>query len=165
MASVTYTTQLLNSVLMLVNLLMRFYDIDSGHIFIDGQNIQDISRKNLRRNVAIVLQDTVLFSDTILANLKYGRESASKEEVEQAVSMSRCGDLLQSRRGAGTPFSPGQARASARDSVSRCAIVESPLSQSIVNSRICLIDIPARLRDAMINNLSKSDSLNIRFPF
>lgn len=116
MASVTYTTQLLNSVLMLVNLLMRFYDIDSGHIFIDGQNIQDISRKNLRRNVAIVLQDTLLFSDTILANLKYGRESASKEEVEQAVSMSRCGDLLQSLprgwdtilSGAGESISQGQ---------------------------------------------------------
>ena len=114
MASVTYTTQLLNGVLMLVNLLMRFYDIDSGHIFIE--KIQDISRKNLRRNVAIVLQDTVLFSDTILANLKYGRESASKEEVEQAVSMSRCGDLLQSLprgwdtilSGAGESISQGQ---------------------------------------------------------
>lgn len=100
----------------LVNLLMRFYDIDSGHVLIDGQDIQDISRSDLRRNVAIVLQDTVLFGDTILTNLKYGRESASKEDVEQAVSMSRCGDLLQSLpqgwdtvlSGAGENISQGQ---------------------------------------------------------
>ena len=100
----------------LVNLLMRFYDIDSGHILIDGQDIQDISRSDLRRNVAIVLQDTVLFSDTILNNLKYGRESASREDVAQAVSMSRCDDLLQSLpqgwdtvlSGAGEGISQGQ---------------------------------------------------------
>ena len=100
----------------LVNLLLRFYDIDSGHILIDGQDIQDISRSDLRRNVAIVLQDTVLFSDTILNNLKYGRESASREDVAQAVSMSRCDDLLQSLpqgwdtvlSGAGEGISQGQ---------------------------------------------------------
>lgn len=79
----------------LVNLLMRFYDIDSGSILIDGQDIQDISRDDLRRNVAIVLQDTVLFHDTILNNLRYGSEHASMEDVEQAARMSRCGELIE----------------------------------------------------------------------
>lgn len=79
----------------LVNLLMRFYDIDSGSILIDGQDIKDISRDDLRRNVAIVLQDTVLFHDTILNNLRYGSEHASIEDVEQAARMSRCGELIE----------------------------------------------------------------------
>ena len=100
----------------LVNLLMRFYDIDSGHILIDGQDIQDISRSDLRQKAAIVLQDTVLFSDTVLNNLKYSRESASREDIMQAVSMSHCDDLLQSLpqgwdtvlSGAGEGISQGQ---------------------------------------------------------
>ena len=53
-----------------VNLLMRFYDIDSGQILIDGVNIKDIDCNELRRNTAIVLQDTVLFADTVEHNLK-----------------------------------------------------------------------------------------------
>ena len=55
---------------------MRFYDIDSGEILINGENIQDISRDSLRHNIAIVLQDTVLFGGTIRDNLKYGNENA-----------------------------------------------------------------------------------------
>lgn len=78
----------------MVNLLMRFYDIDSGSIRINGQNIQEISRKELRKNVAIVLQDTVLFSDTLRNNLKYGREEATEEELDRAVEMSHCSELL-----------------------------------------------------------------------
>ena len=77
-----------------VNLLMRYYDIDSGEIRIDGQNIADISRDSLRRNVAIVLQDTVLFSDTIRSNLLYANESAAQEQLDNAVRMSRCEDML-----------------------------------------------------------------------
>lgn len=77
-----------------VNLLMRFYDIDSGEIFINRQNIKDISRDSLRKNVAIVLQDTVLFSDTVLNNLKYGNADAGLEEIEEAVGMSRCKEMI-----------------------------------------------------------------------
>ena len=80
----------------MVNLLMRFYEIDSGKISIDGQDIQTISRDKLRRNVAIVLQDTTLFSDTVLNNLKYGSEFATMEDVRQAACMSRCDELIQS---------------------------------------------------------------------
>lgn len=78
-----------------VNLLMRFYDIDSGEIFINNQNIRDISRENLRQNVAIVLQDTVLFSNTVQNNLKYGNENAGFEEIEKAVEMSRCKEMIE----------------------------------------------------------------------
>ena len=77
-----------------VNLLMRYYDIDSGEILIGGQNVADISRDSLRKNIAIVLQDTVLFSDTIRNNLKYANEQVTEEELANAVEMSRCTELL-----------------------------------------------------------------------
>ena len=100
----------------MVNLLMRFYDIDSGKISIDGQDIQTISRDDLRRNVAIVLQDTTLFSDTVLNNLKYGSEYATMEDIRWAICMSRCDELIQGLpqgwdtvlTGAGETISQGQ---------------------------------------------------------
>ncbi|MDO5785195.1 MAG: ABC transporter ATP-binding protein [Eubacteriales bacterium] len=79
----------------IVNLLMRFYDIDSGEILINHQNIKNISRDDLRKNVAIVLQDTVLFSDTVRHNLKYGNENATDAQMQKAVEMSCCEDMLQ----------------------------------------------------------------------
>ena len=78
----------------MVNLLMRFYDIDGGNIFINDQNIREISQDSLRKNIAIVLQDTVLFSDTIRNNLRYGNEDASDEQIERAARMSCLADML-----------------------------------------------------------------------
>lgn len=78
----------------IVNLLMRFYDIDSGEIRINSQDIRDISRESLRQNVAIVLQDTVLFHGTIRDNLRYGNENATEEQIEKAVEMSCCTEML-----------------------------------------------------------------------
>ena len=77
-----------------VNLLMRFYEVDSGEIRINDQNIQDVALDDLRKNVAIVLQDTVLFSDNIRNNLKYANESATEEELEKAAQMSHCGEMI-----------------------------------------------------------------------
>ena len=77
-----------------VNLLMRFYDVDSGEIRIDGQRIADVARPSLRRDVAIVLQDTVLFTDTVRANLVYASEDATQEKLDRAVRMSRCDALV-----------------------------------------------------------------------
>lgn len=77
-----------------VNLLMRFYDIDSGEILIDGVNIKDIECAKLRSSTAIVLQDTVLFSDTIRNNLKYSNPEASDEEMERAAKMSNCHTMI-----------------------------------------------------------------------
>ena len=77
-----------------VNLLMRYYDIDSGVIRIDGQNIAEVARSSIRKNVAIVLQDTVLFSDTIRNNLLYANEAATQTQLDEAVRMSRCETML-----------------------------------------------------------------------
>lgn len=77
-----------------VNLLMRFYDMDSGEIKIGGQSIAEVSRRSLRKHAAIVLQDTVLFSDTVRSNLLYANEVATQEQLEEAVRMSRCEELL-----------------------------------------------------------------------
>ena len=69
----------------IINLLTRFYETDSGEILIDGINIQDVTKDSLRKNIAIVLQDTVLFTDTIGANIRYGRLDATDEEVRRAA--------------------------------------------------------------------------------
>lgn len=71
-----------------VNLLMRFYPVDKGEILVDGVNIQDIRRDFLRKNIAIVLQDTVLFSNTIENNIKYADLDASDEAMTEAAQMS-----------------------------------------------------------------------------
>src|SRR5690606_30181296 len=60
----------------IINLLNRFYDVDSGSILIDGENIKNYSLKSLRNSIAIVLQDTYLFEDTVRENIRYGRLNA-----------------------------------------------------------------------------------------
>ena len=77
-----------------VNLLMRFYDVDSGEILIDDINIKDIDCATLRKNTAIVLQDTVLFADTIKNNLKYSNEAATDEQMYAAAAMSNCDTMI-----------------------------------------------------------------------
>lgn len=77
-----------------VNLLMRFYDVDSGEILIDDVNIKDIDCDSLRRNIAIVLQDTVLFADSIENNLRYSNSSATDEQMYMAARMSNCDSMI-----------------------------------------------------------------------
>ena len=79
----------------IINLLMRFYDIDSGEITLDGVNIQDIHLKDLRDNVGIVLQDTVLFTDTIRANMSYAKPEATEEEIRKAAEFSSCDTMIE----------------------------------------------------------------------
>ena len=69
----------------LARLLFRFYDVQSGKILIDGQNIQDVTQASLRKAIGIVPQDTVLFNDTIGYNIAYGNPSATIEEVQEAA--------------------------------------------------------------------------------
>ena len=73
----------------IVNLLTRFYEVDNGVITIDGRDITTIPKEELRRSIAIVLQDTVLFSDTIRNNIKYGKADASDEEMMRAARHAR----------------------------------------------------------------------------
>lgn len=75
----------------ITNLLTRFYDIDSGAITVDGINIKNIKRDCLRRSIAIVLQDTHLFSGTIMENIRYGNLEASDEQVMAAAKLA-CAD-------------------------------------------------------------------------
>lgn len=70
-----------------INLLTRFYDADSGTISVDGVDITQIPKQDLRRFIAIVLQDTVLFNDTINANISYGKPDATQEEIEKACKI------------------------------------------------------------------------------
>ena len=79
----------------IANLLMRFYDIDSGEILVDGQNLAEIARPSLRDKVDIVLQDTVLFTDTVMNNLLYANDEATEEDVKKAAKLSCCDKLIE----------------------------------------------------------------------
>ena len=71
----------------LVKLLFRFYDVDQGSICIDGHDIRDLTQLSLRRNIGVVPQDTVLFNDTLFANIAYGNPESSKAEINHAIDM------------------------------------------------------------------------------
>lgn len=79
----------------IVNLLTRFYPVDSGEITIDGQSIYDIPKDKLRRSIAIVLQDTVLFKDTIEENIRYGRENATLDEIKAAAKFANADEFIE----------------------------------------------------------------------
>jgi len=78
----------------IVNLLSRFYDIDSGQILIDGIDIRRINRYSLRRKLGIVLQDTFLFSETVKENIRYGKLSATDDEVILASKMANAHEFI-----------------------------------------------------------------------
>ncbi|MES9971521.1 MAG: ABC transporter ATP-binding protein/permease [Candidatus Thiodiazotropha sp.] len=79
----------------LSRLLFRFYDVSAGRILIDGQDVRHISRDSLRSAIGIVPQDTVLFNDTILYNLAYGRPQASREEIEEAARIAHIAQFIE----------------------------------------------------------------------
>ena len=78
----------------LINLLMRFYDANSGAIMVDGVNVRDYTRESLRKAYAMVLQDTWLFHGTVYENLAYGREGATREEVCEAAKAARIHNFI-----------------------------------------------------------------------
>ncbi len=80
----------------LARLLFRFYDIDSGNILIDGQNINGVTQTSLRNNIGIVPQDTVLFNYTIDHNIRYAKLDASEEEIQQAAKHANIHDFITS---------------------------------------------------------------------
>jgi ATP-binding cassette subfamily B protein len=71
----------------IVNLLSRFYDVDAGAIAIDGHDLRDVQKASIRSQLGIVLQDTFLFSGTVMENIRYGRLDASDEEVVEAAKI------------------------------------------------------------------------------
>jgi ATP-binding cassette, subfamily B, heavy metal transporter len=78
----------------LVRLLFRFYDVDEGAILIDGQDLRDVTQDSLRAALGLVPQDTVLFNDTIRANIAYGRPGASQAEIEAAARAAQIHDFI-----------------------------------------------------------------------
>ena len=79
----------------LVKLLMRFYEIESGEILLDGVNIKDVTREDLRKNIAMVLQDTWLYKDTIMENIRYGSLDKTDDEVIKASKEARSHHFVQ----------------------------------------------------------------------
>ncbi|HTV71609.1 MAG TPA: ABC transporter ATP-binding protein/permease [Rhizobiaceae bacterium] len=75
-------------------LLFRFYDIQSGAVLIDGQDVRDVTQESLRASIGMVPQDTVLFNDTIAYNIRYGRIGASEDEVMRAAELAQIGDFI-----------------------------------------------------------------------
>lgn len=116
----------------ITNLLNRFYDIDSGRITIDGMDIRDIKREHLRQNIAMVLQDTHLFSGTIMENIRYGRLDATDEEVIAAAKTAsahsfimRLSDGYNTRiEGDGANLSQGQRQLL---NIARAALSKAPI--------------------------------------
>ena len=80
----------------LVNLLMRFYDVDAGRILLDGVDIRSVSRQSLRSRIGMVLQDTWLFGGTIAENIAYGRPDATEDEVIAAARAARADPFVRS---------------------------------------------------------------------
>jgi ATP-binding cassette subfamily B protein len=80
-------------------LLYRFYDVQSGSVSIDGQDVRGVTQKSLRSAIGMVPQDTVLFNDTIAYNIRYGRPSATEAEVEQAAEIAQIGDFIKALPG------------------------------------------------------------------
>lgn len=78
----------------LVNALMRFYDLESGAIFIDGQNIADVQQESLRAHIAMVTQDTSLLHRSVRENILYGRPDASEEDIQAAIDKAEAGDFI-----------------------------------------------------------------------
>ncbi len=78
----------------LVSLIFRFFDVQDGGIFIDGQNIADVTQESLRRNIGVVQQDPVLFHRTVLENIRYGRRDATDSEVFAAARNAHCDEFI-----------------------------------------------------------------------
>ncbi len=113
-------------------LLLRFYDVTSGKILIDGNDIRDLSFKTLRESISLVSQDVKLFDDTIYNNIKYSKENATKEEVEYAAKMANVEEFVQNMENGydtkvgpnGSLLSGGQKQ---RISIARALLKNSPI--------------------------------------
>jgi ATP-binding cassette subfamily B multidrug efflux pump len=77
-----------------INLIGRFYDVCGGQVLVDGRDVREISRSSLRSQMGIVLQDTFLFSDTVMENIRYGRLEASDEEVVEAAKLAKAHEFI-----------------------------------------------------------------------
>ncbi len=116
----------------ITNLITRFYDINEGEITIDGVNIEKLSKKCLRENIAVVLQDTHLFTGTVMENIRYGRLNATDEEVIEAAKTSSAHSFIMNLpqgyetvlEGDGSNLSQGQRQLL---NIARAALSKAPI--------------------------------------
>lgn len=116
----------------IINLLPRFYDIQAGKITIDGINVKDISRESLRKSMAIVLQETHLFTGTVMENIRYGRLSATDQEVMHAAELANAHSFISRMPegyqtlldGDGSNLSQGQRQLL---NIARATVAEAPI--------------------------------------
>lgn len=149
-----------------VNLLMRFYEISAGKISIDGVDIRDIGMDELRKNIAIVLQDTVLFSDTIRNNIKYANLDAEEEKMKQAAATANCGRMIERmEQGYDTVLSEGGQNLSQGQrqllSIARAMLADPKIL--ILDEATSSVDTRTEkhIQDAMVNLMKDRTSLII----
>jgi len=116
----------------LVNLLPRFYDVDSGSITIDGHDIRDVTLNSLRRQIAVVTQQTILFNDTVRSNIAYGDGSRGEEDIREAARAAHALDFIERLpQGFDTVIGEGGSRLSGgerqRLSIARAILKDAPI--------------------------------------
>ena len=116
----------------IANLLLRFYDINAGGIYIDGTNIKDVKVKSLRQQIAFVTQETILFNDTVHSNISYGSTDVTEEEIIQAAKAANAHEFIQAMpEGYETTIGEKGARLSGgqrqRISIARALVKDAPI--------------------------------------
>lgn len=135
-----------------INLLMRFYDVDSGGIYLGGRNIKDMSRHALRKNFGMVLQDTWLEEGTVRDNLAYGKEDATDEEIIEAAKAAHSwGFIRRLPQGLDTPLSD--------DSLS------AGQKQLLCITRVMLLDPPMLILDEATSSIDSRTEMLIQAAF
>ena len=138
----------------LVNLLMRFYDVDAGTITIDGVNIKDINRDSLRRNFGMVLQETWLFDGTIRDNIAYGKSDASDEEVIAAAKAANAHSFIKR-----LPEGYNTRISGTADSLSQGQ------KQLLTIARVMLVDPPMLILDEATSSIDTLTEVRIQKAF
>ncbi len=139
----------------LINLLMRFYDVTEGAILLDGADIRQLKRNELRRQFTMVLQDTWLFDGTVFENIAYGRDGVTREEVEKAAKAAHIHDMIMSLpqgydtvvTGSGSSISKGQKQLL---TIARAMLIDS--SMLILDEATSNVDTQTerQIQDAML---------------
>lgn len=129
----------------IINLIPRFYDVTAGAVLIDGLDVRDVTAASLRQQIGVVLQDTFLFSDTVLENIRFGRPTATDEEVIAAARLARADQFIErmpegyqtvlGERGSGLSQGQRQLLAIARAALANPAILILDEATSSVDTR------------------------------
>ncbi|WP_410771819.1 ABC transporter ATP-binding protein [Fontibacillus sp. BL9] len=138
----------------LVNLLMRFYEVDAGEIAIDGMNINRMTRDSLRRNFGMVLQDTWLFGGTIRENISYGKPDASEEEVIAAAKSANAHGFIKR-----LPYGYDTVISGSGDSLSQGQ------KQLLTIARVMLVDPPMLILDEATSSIDTLTEIRIQKAF